>query len=87
MLRDAFIEYQTVQDFEVVIMPKVTVTKNLDSITKELCPQLDHFVVFSSLTSGRGNFGQINYGFANSVTERICEDRYNAGLPGVIFFF
>jgi len=39
--------------------------------------------VFSSITSGRGNFGQSNYGYANSIMERICEQRKIDGLPAL----
>lgn len=87
MLRDALIENQTAQSFEVVCMPKVMVTKHLDAITRQFCPQIDHFVVFSSVSCGRGIIGQTNYGYANSVMERICEARNEAGLPGVYIFF
>ncbi|KAH7996046.1 hypothetical protein HPB51_026423 [Rhipicephalus microplus] len=45
--------------------------------------ELDHFVVFSSTSCGRGNAGQTNYGYANSVMERICECRVADGLPGL----
>ncbi|XP_025419053.1 fatty acid synthase-like [Sipha flava] len=83
VLRDAFLENQTPQDFEIVSTPKVTGTKNLDIVTRKSCPELDHFVVFSSVSCGRGNAGQTNYGFANSVMERICEARQDAGLPGL----
>ena len=38
-----------------------------------------YFVVFSSVTSGRGNLGQSNYGFANSSMERVCECRRKHG--------
>lgn len=48
-----------------------------------MCPHLKHFVVFSSIVCGYGNAGQSNYGFANSVMERICEIRRNEGLPGL----
>lgn len=82
-MRDAFLENQTPQDFEIVSKPKVTGTKNLDVVTRKSCPELDHFVVFSSVSCGRGNAGQTNYGFANSVMERICEARQEAGVPGV----
>lgn len=51
-------------------------------VTREACPELDYFVVFSSVSSGRGNAGQSNYGFANSAMERICEKRRHEGLPG-----
>jgi fatty acid synthase len=40
-------------------------------------------VCFSSVVSGRGNIGQTNYGFANSVMERVCEVRRKEGLPGL----
>ena len=51
-------------------------------VTRQKCPELDHFVVFSSVSCGRGNAGQSNYGFANSTMERICEQRQHDGLPG-----
>lgn len=74
----------TEEDYDVVCKPKVTGTKNLDIISRKLCPALDHFVVFSSVSCGRGNAGQSNYGFANSVMERICESRQAAGVPAVV---
>lgn len=85
MLRDAFIENLTPADYDVVCKPKVIGTKNLDAASRKLCPLLDYFVVFSSVSCGRGNAGQSNYGFANSVMERICEARQAAGIPGVGF--
>lgn len=51
-------------------------------MTREACPHLDYFVAFSSVSCGRGNTGQSNYGFANSAMERICEQRRHDGLPG-----
>lgn len=41
------------------------------------------FVAFSSVSCGRGNAGQTNYGMSNSVMERICEDRKSVGLPAL----
>lgn len=38
--------------------------------------------MFSSVSCGRGNAGQANYGYANSAMERICERRRSAGFPG-----
>jgi fatty acid synthase, animal type len=40
-------------------------------------------VVFSSVSCGRGNAGQTNYGFSNSIMERICEWRRKLGLPAL----
>jgi len=83
VLRDALFSNQTPEQFAEVAAPKVQGTINLDKVTRELCPQLEHFVTFSSISCGRGNTGQTNYGFANSVMERVCEQRRRDGLPGV----
>ncbi|KAM7297358.1 fatty acid synthase-like [Ixodes scapularis] len=83
VLRDALLENQTVEAFEAVFRPKAACTLHLDAASQELCPQLDHFVAFSSVTCGRGNEGQTNYGYANSVMERVCERRVADGLPGL----
>lgn len=67
VLNDAVLDNQTKESFEVTFRPKVNVTKNLDTLTRTMCPALRHFVVFSSVTCGKGNAGQTNYGMANSV--------------------
>jgi len=54
----------------------------LDELSRISCPELEHFVVFSSVSCGRGNAGQANYGMANSVMERVIEYRNKDGLPG-----
>ncbi|EEC14646.1 fatty acid synthase, putative [Ixodes scapularis] len=82
VLRDALLENQTAEAFAAVCRPKVAGTLHLDAASRELCPQLDHFVAFSSVSCGRGNKGQTNYGYANSVMERVCERRVADGLPG-----
>lgn len=82
VLRDDIIENLTAGDFETVCVPKVTATKLLDVATRRLCKELDYFICFSSVSCGRGNIGQANYGLANSAMERICEARQAAGLPG-----
>ncbi|XP_063827966.1 fatty acid synthase [Ostrinia nubilalis] len=83
VLRDAFLENQTPDDFKQVARPKVDATKCLDAATRELAPELEYFVAFSSVSCGRGNAGQTNYGFANSVMERVVERRQADGLPGL----
>ncbi|ESO84944.1 hypothetical protein LOTGIDRAFT_235996 [Lottia gigantea] len=84
VLRDGFMENQTLENFQKVCEPKVKGTSNLDKVTREMCKDsLDWFVVFSSVSCGRGNPGQANYGFANSFMERICEARKQDGLPGL----
>lgn len=83
VLRDAMLENQTPELFQDVNKPKYSGTLNLDRATREACPELDYFVAFSSVSCGRGNAGQTNYGFANSAMERICEQRQHDGLPGL----
>lgn len=83
VLRDALLENQTVEAYKAVCQPKVEITQRLDTLTRRLCPKLDHFVVFSSVVCGRGNRGQTNYGYANSFMESICERRAADGLPGL----
>ncbi|XP_053561686.1 fatty acid synthase [Bombina bombina] len=83
VLKDAMIENLSSKLFQDVNKPKYDGTLNLDRVSREKCPELDHFVVFSSVSCGRGNPGQSNYGFANSTMERICEKRRCDRLPGL----
>lgn len=83
VLRDSLFKNQTVESFEESFKPKAMATKTLDELSRKMCPDLRHFVVFSSVSCGRGNAGQTNYGMANSIMERICEKRVQDGLPGM----
>ncbi|XP_033753240.1 LOW QUALITY PROTEIN: fatty acid synthase-like [Pecten maximus] len=84
VLKDGILRKSEPEDFEIVCQPKVVGTLLLDKVTREHCKDsLDWFVVFSSVSCGRGNAGQSNYGFANSVMERVCEQRSQDGLPGL----
>nr|ARI45075.1 fatty acid synthase [Leptinotarsa decemlineata] len=83
VLRDAMMENQSEADFKTVCKPKVDGSKHLDAVSRILAPHLDYFVNFSSVSCGRGNAGQANYGLANSAMERIAEARHSAGLPGI----
>ncbi|XP_055593806.1 fatty acid synthase-like [Uranotaenia lowii] len=81
-LSDSILENQTKEKFSNCLAPKADATAYLDEASRRLCPELKHFVVFSSVSCGRGNAGQSNYGMANSVMERIIERRHAEGLPG-----
>ena len=84
VLDDGLMPNQTPERFARVAAPKVAGTKNLDAATRRVCgATLEWFVVFSSMSCGRGNAGQANYGYANSVMERICEQRQRDGLAGM----
>ncbi|XP_049941823.1 fatty acid synthase-like [Schistocerca serialis cubense] len=82
-LQDGILENQTVESFQKSAGPKAVATGLLDVFSQKLCPQLHTFVVFSSVSCGRGNAGQSNYGWSNSVMERICEERHSKGLPAL----
>ncbi|XP_055905959.1 fatty acid synthase-like [Eupeodes corollae] len=82
VLKDEIFESQSVEMFKESLGPKAMATKYLDELSRRMCPQLQHFLVFSSVSCGRGNIGQTNYGMANSIMERIVEDRVKNGLPG-----
>lgn len=80
-LRDALFENQTKIMFKESLAPKALATKLLDELSRKLCPDLHLFVVFSSVSCGRGNAGQSNYGMANSIMERIVEQRHKIKFP------
>ncbi|XP_019721138.1 fatty acid synthase [Hippocampus comes] len=83
VLKDGLLENLTPQHFLDVNKPKYDGTLNLDKVTRKSCPELAYFVAFSSVSCGRGNAGQSNYGYANSAMERVCEKRRHDGLPGL----
>jgi acyl carrier protein len=82
VLRDCLFENQNVQNFKDAAEAKYFGTMNLDEATRG-CDLVRWFVVFSSITSGRGNAGQTNYGWSNSTMERIIEQRRHDGYPGI----
>ena len=83
VLNDCLIENQTIEKFRETVDSKIRAFENLDKITRDLNLDLDYFVVFSSVSCGKGNTGQTNYGYGNSVCERICEARREDGLHGL----
>ncbi|KAH0813343.1 hypothetical protein GEV33_009449 [Tenebrio molitor] len=83
VLKDALLKDQTDETFRLSLAPKARTTTYLDQITREICPHLRYFVIFSSVSCGRGNAGQTNYGMANSIMERICERRKRDGFPAL----
>lgn len=83
VLKDALIDNMNADDFEVVLKPKVNTFVHLDKLTRVMDLKIDYFVAFSSVTSGKGNTGQANYGYANSCIERICERRREDGKHGL----
>lgn len=70
-------------NFQTVYNSKVLTTQFLNEASRDVSKYLEYFVTFSSISCGRGNIGQTNYGYANSVMERISEQRQKQGLPAV----
>ena len=87
VLNDCLIEKMSYEQFCESIDCKYKVFDNLDKLSRKLNYNLDYFVVFSSVTCGKGNAGQTNYSFGNSLCERICEQRGKDGLHGLAIQF
>jgi len=83
VLRDSLLENATIEKFDEVCAPKCKGVASLDRMSRKLVPDLQLFVAFSSVSCGKGNAGQANYGYANSVMERICEQRRRDGIHGL----
>ncbi|XP_050552883.1 fatty acid synthase-like [Spodoptera frugiperda] len=83
ILKDSIFQNQTPETFKTSFAPKALATMHLDKLSRKMCPELKDFVIFSSVSCGRGNAGQTNYGLSNSVMERICEWRKKLGLPAL----
>jgi fatty acid synthase len=83
VLNDCLLENHELDKFVETIDSKTKAFENIDKLSREQDISLDYFVVFSSVACGKGNAGQSNYGYANSVCERICEARRRDGLHGL----
>ncbi|CAG2166966.1 unnamed protein product [Oppiella nova] len=82
-LYNELFEQQFLEDFCAAVDIKHKIFAHLDQLSRQLAYKLDYFVVFSSVSCGKGNGGQSNYGFGNSMCERICDERRRDGLHGL----
>ncbi|OLQ15734.1 putative acyl transferase, partial [Cryptosporidium hominis] len=82
VLSDSNIETQTRESIEEVFKPKAIGAWNLHNICEELGlnKELKTFVMYSSIASGLGNFGQTNYSAANSCLDSLSQYRVSKGL-------
>jgi acyl transferase domain-containing protein/acyl-CoA synthetase (AMP-forming)/AMP-acid ligase II len=62
-IQDNFILKKSREEFNRVLLPKVTGTFNLDEASKDM--GLDFLVLFSSIAAAHGNVGQADYAAAN----------------------
>ncbi len=65
-----------------VLRPKVLGGWNLHAATVDRA--LDHFILFSSLSSVFGHAGQANYSAANALLDSLAAYRRSQGLPGCV---
>lgn len=79
VLDDGFLLDMNEDRFMNVLKPKVDGAMNLHLLSKEL--ELDHFVLFSSISSLIGNIGQANYVAANAFLDSFAHWRKNMQLP------
>ncbi|WP_063771870.1 type I polyketide synthase [Kitasatospora mediocidica] len=63
-----------------VFAPKVTAAQHLDELTRQLAPDLDAFVVFSSVSSVFLGAGTGSYAAANAFLDALAYQRRAAGL-------
>ncbi|MCE5316819.1 MAG: type I polyketide synthase [Parachlamydia sp.] len=81
VLDDGFLAQLDAQRFQSVLRPKVSGCWNLHHATQEM--QLDHFVLFSSISALIGNPGQASYAAANAFLDAFAHYRRNLGLRGL----
>lgn len=82
VLHDKAFENCTLDNFNVVLAPKVQGSKNLDELFHST--NLDFFVFFSSLACVVGSKGQSNYGAANLFMHTLARQRRNRGVAASI---
>ncbi len=73
MISDNYILKKTSEEFKQVLSPKVNGTYVLDEASKDI--DLDFLVLFSSLTSALGNYGQADYAAANGFMDQFAAYR------------
>lgn len=71
----------TAAEFSAVLAPKITGAQLLHAFTRAL--PLDHFVLFSSISSVWGSSGQTHYAAANAHLDTLAHERRRLGLPAL----
>ncbi|QEF97170.1 Phthiocerol synthesis polyketide synthase type I PpsC [Stieleria maiorica] len=81
VLEDRLLVDMDRETLERVLGPKVLGGWNLHAATED--HDLDHFVLFSSLSSVFGHAGQANYAAANALLDSLAHYRRSIGMPGL----
>jgi short-subunit dehydrogenase/acyl carrier protein len=77
---DDIINNLSYDNYEKVLFTKIKGAHYLDEFSRKYC--LDHFILFSSVSTFFGNLGQANYVAANGYLESLAAKRRNSGLKG-----
>lgn len=80
-LHDGLLKDLTMEDFDSVLLPKITGLINLHNATRDKA--LDYFVAYSSASSVLSTPGQGNYAMANAFIDAFMEERNQSGLSGL----
>ncbi|MFF3277346.1 SDR family NAD(P)-dependent oxidoreductase [Streptomyces chrestomyceticus] len=83
VLDDGTVASLTAQRVAGVLRPKADGAWNLHELTRDLVPELEDFVLFSSSAAAFGVPGQGNYVAANAFLDALAAQRRASGLPGV----
>jgi len=81
VLADRLLSRLTAADLETVWRPKVRASWNLHRAFRD--PGLDFFVLYSSVASVLGTFGQGNYAAGNAFLDALAQERRASGLAGL----
>lgn len=81
VLRDVAAANMTFEDWNTVMPPKVQGTLNLH---EALPSDLDFFVLFGSYSGIAGQWGQVNYGAANTYVDAFVQYRHAHGLAASV---
>ena len=79
VLDDALIANLDAKRMRQVLAPKMLGAWHLHSLSQDI--PLEHFVLYSSVTTSIGNPGQANYVAANAALEKLASIRRGKGLP------
>lgn len=81
VLKDVSLSDMTFEDWTVATEPKVRGTQNLHNA---ITSKLDFFILFGSCSGIVGQWGQANYGAANTFLDAFVQYRHSQGLPASV---
>ncbi|MFF8315533.1 type I polyketide synthase, partial [Streptomyces lydicus] len=81
VLDDGVLEGLSPERVAGVVRAKADAAVVLDELTRDLAPDLDAFVLFSSVVGTLGRAGQANFAAANAFLDALAQQRQDMGLP------